>query len=171
MNLPIAVACFTCGCDTVPPAAQLDKLPGTVIIWYDRNDKPTKNGRIPGDEGAKKVKEALGDRAHIGLVPMPDGCEVNGWDVTNALVTIYKVEDFIKEASRASEQKPSTPKKENLLRSRLVTTDELIARAPDFVEWLVNDILTSNELFLLAAPLRGGETLFAMGLAPKTRRC
>jgi hypothetical protein len=38
-------------------------------------------------------------------------------------------------------------------------------RAPDYVEWLVNDILTANELFLLAAPPRGGKSLFAMGLS------
>ena len=41
---PIAVACFTCGCSTVPPTDQLDLLPGTVSIFYDRNDKPTKHG-------------------------------------------------------------------------------------------------------------------------------
>jgi hypothetical protein len=34
-------------------------------------------------------------------------------------------------------------------------------RAPDYVEWLVNDILNANELFLLAA----GKSLLAMRLS------
>ncbi len=166
LQLPVAVACFTCGCDTVPPSAQLDLLPGkTVVIWYDRNDKPTKRGRIPGDEGAKKVAIALGDRGLIGTVPMPDNCDVNGWDVSNALAAGYKVEDFVKGAIAAAPVIEVKAKKENPLRSHLATNDELIARAPDYVEWLVNDILTSNELFLLAAPPRGGKSLFAMGLS------
>jgi AAA domain len=166
LQLPVAVACFTCGCDTVPPTAQLDLLPGkTVAIWYDRNDKPTRSGRIPGDEGAKKVAIALGDRGLIGQVPMPEDCDVNGWDVSDALAAGYKVEDFIRAEFEAIAPKTSKPKAQKILRGHMATTAELIARAPDYVEWLVNDILTSNELFLLAAPPRGGKSLFAMGLS------
>jgi hypothetical protein len=154
----VNVACFTCGCDTVPPAAELQKLAGErVVIFYDRNDKPTKTGRIPGDEGARKVAKALGDRGFIGKVPMPDDCNVNGWDVTNALLSGFSVNDFTTAAAEA--QRPAGEKTDrvNPLRSHLVTNDELMERAPDFVEWLVNDILTANELFLLAAPPRGGK--------------
>jgi AAA domain len=166
LQLPVAVACFTCGCDTVPPAAQLDLLPGkTVAIWYDRNDKPTKSGRIPGDEGAKKAAAALGDRGLIAKVPMPDNCDVNGWDVSDALAAGYKVEDFVKAAAAAAPFVEVKPKAQKILRGNMATNDELIERAPDYVEWLVNDLLTSNELFLLAAPPRGGKSLFATGLS------
>jgi hypothetical protein len=51
----IAVCCSTAGCGTVPNPDQLNELPGDVVIWFDRNDTPTKNGAIPGDEGAKKL--------------------------------------------------------------------------------------------------------------------
>jgi hypothetical protein len=166
LQMTVAVACSTCGCDTVPPEAQLDRLPGEkVVIFYDRNDKPTKSGRIPGEEGAKKLAMALGNRGVIGKVPMPDDCEVKGWDVSNALDAGFEIGDFINAALKATPFKESKKDGMNPLRSHLVTTDELIARAPDYVEWLVNDLLTSNELFLLAAPPRGGKSLFAMGLS------
>jgi hypothetical protein len=165
-NIPVAVACFTCGCGTVPPADQLQRLPGErVIIFYDRNDKPTVKGRIPGDEGAKKVAKVLGDRGYIGKVPMPSDCTVNGWDVTNALQDGFTVNDFITAAAEAQRPVGEKTDRVNPLRSHLVSNDELMERAPDYVEWLVNDILTANELFLLAAPPRGGKSLFAMGLS------
>jgi hypothetical protein len=74
----ITVCCSTAGCGTVPKPEQLNELPGDVVIWFDRKDAPTKNGVIPGDEGAKKLAQALGDRAKIAQVPMPEGCTVNG---------------------------------------------------------------------------------------------
>lgn len=168
-ELPVAVACFTAGCNTVPPPDQLDLLPGQVSIFYDRNDKPTKLGLVPGDEGAKKVAAALGDRARIALVPMTDGCDVQGWDVSNALNAGFKVSDFVTAAAAAKTPividaaKPKKP--QNPLRSRLITNDELLARAPDYVEWLIPDLLTMDELFVLAAPPRGGKSLLAMSLA------
>jgi hypothetical protein len=165
-NIPVAVACFTCGCGTVPPVDQLQRLPGErVIIFYDRNDKPTAKGNIPGDEGALKVAKALGDRGFIGKVPMPDGCTVNGWDVSNALQDGFTLNDFITAAAESHRPAVEKQQRENPLRSHLVSTDDLLERAPDYVEWLVNDILTANELFLLAAPPRGGKTLFSMGLS------
>lgn len=165
-NLPVAVACFTCGCGTVPSAAELQKLPGErVVIFYDRNDKLTVKGNIPGDEGALKVAKALGDRGYIGKVPMPDDCTVHGWDVSNALQEGFTVNEFTTAAGEAERPAGKSEQRVNPLRSHLVSTDDLIARAPDYVEWLVNDLLTANELFLLAAPPRGGKSLFAMGLS------
>lgn len=80
-ELPIAVATFTTGCQTIPPDEQLALLPGSVIVFYDRNDQPLKNGDRPGEVGARKVAKRLGDRCKIALVPMPNDCQVKGWDV------------------------------------------------------------------------------------------
>jgi hypothetical protein len=167
-ELPIAVATFTAGLN-VPPQDQLDLLPGQVTIFYDRNDKPTKTGLIPADEGAKKVAAALGDRSRIAQVPMTDGCDIHGWDVSNALDVGFKLADFVAAAGAATmltnDVQQEQTKKQNPLRSRLITNDELMATAPDYVEWLVPDLLPANELILLAAGPRAGKSLLSMLLA------
>lgn len=162
-DLPIAVACFTCGCGTVPPDDQLQLLPGHVVIFYDRNDTPTKNGDRPGEVGAKKIAKAIGDRARIALVPMPEDCDVKGWDVSNALQHGYSVEDFQAAAEQA--EKLRTDRQPNPLRELLMTNDEMISSAPDYVNWLVEDLLPANEMILLAASPRAGKSLMAMLLA------
>jgi Protein of unknown function (DUF3987) len=93
-NAKVTVCCSTTGCGAVPSIEQLNQLPGDVFIWFDRNDTPTKSGVIPGDEGARKFAQALGDRARIAQVPMPDGCTINGWDVSNALDAGFTWTDF-----------------------------------------------------------------------------
>ncbi len=167
-ELPVAVATFTAGLN-VPPQEQLDLLPGQVTIFYDRNDKPTKTGLIPADEGAKKVAAALGDRARIAQVPMTEGCDIHGWDVSNALDVGFKLSDFVAAAGSATmptdDVKQYQSKKQNPLRSQLVTNDELMASAPDYVEWLVPDLLPANELIMLAAGPRAGKSLLSMLLA------
>jgi hypothetical protein len=165
----IQVATFTCGCGNVPKAqAELDRLIGPVTLFYDRNDKPLKNGTIPGEAGAKKAALALGDRAQIALVPMPENCDIHGWDVSDALNHGYGIPDFIA-ASELAQSLPSVEKQaerpKNPLRDRLISTDDLIARAPDYVEWLVPDLLTTDELFGIAAPPRGGKSLMLLLLA------
>ncbi|HEY9830343.1 MAG TPA: plasmid replication protein, CyRepA1 family, partial [Stenomitos sp.] len=82
----VAVACSTSGAGTVPKPEQLDRLPGHVTIFYDRDEA--------GLKGAQKLAAALQSRAIIGLVPMPDDCEVKGWDVTDAILAGYGWEDF-----------------------------------------------------------------------------
>lgn len=164
-DLPIAVATFTSGCQTIPPAHELEKLPGQVYVFYDRQDEPLKNGDRPGEVGAKKVCQALGDRSRLALVPMPDDCNVKGWDVSNALLHGFTLADFVGAAHEAMEVKFEQEDKRNPLRSRLIWNDDLIDRAPDFTEWLVQDILTVDELFLLAAGPRAGKSLLAMTLA------
>jgi len=94
LQVDIAVCCSTAGCGTVPCQDDLDQLPGEVTIFFDRNDKPTKNGTVPGEEGARKLALALGGRGRVALVPMPEGCEVNGWDVSNALDAGFGWADF-----------------------------------------------------------------------------
>jgi Protein of unknown function (DUF3987) len=100
-NAKVAVCCSTSGCGTVPPLEQLNQLPGDVFIFFDRNDTPTKSGVIPGDEGAKKLALALGDRARIAQVPMSDACAINGWDVSNALDSGFTCSDFEQAAQTA----------------------------------------------------------------------
>ena len=164
-ELPIAICSFTCGAGTVPDAGDLAKLPGPVTSFYDRNDKPTKKGLIPGEEGAIKLAKALGQRGRIAQVPMPAGCIVNGWDVSDALNSGYSIDDFISAAEQATAPTAEETKAPNPIRDRLVWNDELMARAADYTEWLVPDILTANELFLLAAGPRAGKSLLAMTLA------
>ena len=131
----IAVCCSTAGCGTVPKPEQLNELPGEVVIWFDRNDTPTKNGSLPGDEGAKKLAQALGvglrptggHRARIAQVPMPENCTVNGWDVSNALDAGFTWADFERAAIAAIQ-----PSK---------TTNEM---AP--LRDALQDLLTQNEL-------------------------
>lgn len=164
-ELPVAVASFTCGAGTVPPESELAKLPGQVTIFYDRNDRPRKDGQRPGEAGAEKLAKALGERARIGRVPMPDGCTVEGWDVSDALNNGFTLADFQTAAAAAQPLAVDLVKQANPIRDRLVWNDDLIARAADYTEWLVPEILTANELFLLAAGPRAGKSLLAMTLA------
>ncbi len=90
----VAICCSTTGCSTIPKPEQLNRLPGKVTIFFDRNDEPRTDGTLPGDEGAKKLALALGDRGLIALVPMPENCQVQGWDVSNALDAGYTWSDF-----------------------------------------------------------------------------
>ena len=165
----IAVATFTCGSSNVPPKEVLERLPGQVTIFYDRNDKPLKNGTIPGKAGARKVAAALGERARIAQVPQrPEHSRIHGWDVSDALNAGFTTDDFANAAAKAIlpiSQQEKVVRASNPLRSRLVSNDTLLDRAPDYTEWLVPNLLTANELFLLAASPRAGKSLLAMTLA------
>jgi len=50
----IAVATFTCGCQTIPSEGYLEQLPGEVVIFYDRDEA--------GERGAHKLAQRLGNR-------------------------------------------------------------------------------------------------------------
>jgi len=95
----VAIACSTSGAGTVPKEEELNRLPGEVTTFYDW-DKA-------GEEGSRKLVEALPGRGKIALVPMPDNCQVKGWDVSNALDAGYTWEDFESAASLASNYTPS----------------------------------------------------------------
>ena len=162
----IACASFTGGAGNVPSQDQLDLLPGEVVIFYDRNDEPLKNGDRPGEVGAQKVAKALGTRAKTALVPMPDDCSVKGWDISNAIDAGFALSDFISAAGEAQIIQPTEPKKrENPLRARMVKNKDLIDRAADYIDWLVPDLFTPNELFILGTPPRTGKSLFCLTLA------
>lgn len=98
----VAIACSTGGCGAVPHQDQLEKLPGLVTIFYDRNDEQKLNGTRSGDEGALKLASALAGRGRVALVPMPDDCDVKGWDVSNALDDGFGWSDFEKAAAAAT---------------------------------------------------------------------
>ncbi len=98
----VAIACSTGGCGTVPSRDHLDGLPGDIVIFYDRNDEPRKDGTRSGDVGALKLALALGGRGRIGLVPMPNDCAVRGWDVSNALDDGFSWSDFEQAAVEAT---------------------------------------------------------------------
>jgi|GEM_PF-4035360 len=97
----IAICCSTAGCGSVPRPEELARLPGMVTIFYDRNDKPKTDGTRAGDEGARKLALALNGQGKIADVPMPSGCEVNGWDVSNAIDEGYTWSDFLSCATDA----------------------------------------------------------------------
>lgn len=164
-DLPVAVVSFTCGCSAVPPDDELAKLPGDCTIFYDRNDKPRKDGTRPGEAGAQKLAKALGERGFIAAVPMPPDCRIDGWDVSDAFQQGFTIEHFIAAANSAIQFKDEPPKRDNYLRDHLIWNDELLATAPEYTDWLVPDILTTSELFLLAAGPRAGKSLLAMSLA------
>ena len=150
----IAIACFTCGAGNVPPDTELDKLPGTVTLFYDLDE--------PGQKGALKVQERMKDRAKIAIVPSIEE-PPEKYDVSDALKDGFAIKDFIAAASKATAYAP--PKKENPLKARMKWNRDLIADAPDHVEWLIPDLLTPNELFILGAPPRGGKSLLCLTLA------
>jgi hypothetical protein len=108
-NAPILVCCSTSGCGSVPSIEQLNQLPGNIFIFFDRNDTPTKNGTIPGEAGALKLAEAIGDQARIAEVPMSDDCSIPGWDVSNALDAGFAWTDFEQAASIAVQTIPKIP--------------------------------------------------------------
>jgi AAA domain/Toprim-like len=149
-----AIAICTCstGCGNVPK--DLTELGGyhKILIWYDLDE--------PGKNGAQKMAIAIGDRAKIATVPSPDNPK-EGWDVSDALLAGYTLDNFFVAATESR----SPDKKTNTLRDRLITTQELLDRAPDYVEFLIHDLLTTNELQVIAAPPRAGKSLLGLGIA------
>jgi len=95
----IAVVCSTAGAGSLPKQEQLDKLPGIVTSFFDRDEA--------GIKGAQKLAEALGERGRIALVPVEGDRNQKGWDVSNALDAGYTWKDFESAASLASGYTPS----------------------------------------------------------------
>ncbi len=149
----LQVSCFTCGASSVPPVEVLAHLPGVVTTWYDLDEAGTK--------GAAKVQHLLKDRCKVATVPSPEN-PPKGWDVSDA-INAGLFAQFTTAAAAATVWE--APKKHNHLRDRLQTNDEMLASAPDFTDWLVDDILTADELFLLAASPRAGKSLLALTLS------
>lgn len=158
----IAVATVTHGEGKIPDEGW-ERCPGTVTIFYDRD--------APGDRGAIRVARDIGDRAKIAITPCPHEAP-QGWDVSDAIAAGATLAHFARAAASAqppppekSEPEPAPTAPRPHLRDRLICNDDLIAAAPDVVEFLVPDLLTNNELFLLAAAPRAGKSLLCMDLA------
>ncbi len=148
----IQVSCFTCGAGNIPPEHELAKLNGQVFTWFDRDQA--------GLDGAKKLQGRLKDQVIICQVPAPED-QADGWDVSDAIAA-----DMFTQLLQAREEGIhwSAPKPDNPLRDRVVTNDEMLAAAPDFTDWLVDEILTADEMFVVAAPPRAGKSLLAFTL-------
>jgi hypothetical protein len=150
----VAVCTFTAGEGNIPKAkAELEKLKGTLITFYDLDDA--------GTQGAAKVQATFPDRCSIATVPAPQDAKA-GWDVSDSLNAHYQLSDFFKAADSAKAFNP--PQKHNPLRERLITHRQLIDRAANYVDFLVPDLLTEDELFVLAGPPRGGKSLLCLTL-------
>lgn len=151
-----AVACFTCGAGNIPPQNELDRLSHPVTTFYDRDEA--------GEKGSSKLQQRIGENCYRATVPAIDDCP-KGWDISDALDQFGADAIGMIEEATARAEAWKEPKKPNALRDRLTTNDELLARASDYTEWLIPDILTPNELFIMAAPPRTGKSLFCMTLA------
>lgn len=155
-----AIACFTCGAGNLPNQDQLDRLPGNIYTLYDRDE--------PGRKGALKLQERLKDRADIVTIPDAPGGNgtPDGWDISDLLnfsPAPWALSQL--DAALAKAESWTEPKRANPLRSRLQTNDEMIAGAKDHIDWLVTDILTPDELFILGTPPRVGKSIFGLTLA------
>ena len=153
-NAEVAVATFTQKPKDYP-LHELERLPGTVTIFFDRDSA--------GENYAKKLASQLGDRGRIAIVPAPENYQ-DGWDVSDAINAKYGLEDFERAAIQAEQIEEELEILDDFEKD-FRTWEEIYDTAPDYVEWLVPDLLTPNELFCLAAEPRAGKSLFAMGLA------
>jgi 5S rRNA maturation endonuclease (ribonuclease M5)/transcription antitermination factor NusG len=150
-NQPFDICTNTTGEGNIPSdLTQVDSYK-EIFIFYDLDEA--------GLKGSKKMAKAIGDRAKICTVPHPENYK-SGYDVSDAINDGYTLEQFI----QASTEAIAPNKTKNDVRDRLITTQELLDRAPDFVEFLVHDLITSNELQIIAAPPRAGKSLLSLGL-------
>lgn len=152
----IAIATTTTGAGNVPDREQLDLLVGKVVIFYDLDE--------PGASGAQKMAKALGDRALIASVPSMEEYK-SGYDVSDAIQDLFELSHFLDAAQQAIQAIQAQEPETNPLRSRLRTATEIMDTAPDYVEYLCHELITANELQMIASPPRAGKSLLMLGLA------
>jgi hypothetical protein len=170
----ITVATSTSGAGNIPPGQEIDlwmpRQDVPIVTWFDLD----KAGR----EGAEKWRKKLGARVAIADLALEadefDGLDLpDGFDMSDSIAGGVALTDLLAEAARAiaaipktTDQPTATTTKEvNPLRKHLFRNDEYIAQAPDYIDWLVQDLLTPNELFVLGMPPRGGKSLLGLTLA------
>ncbi len=90
----IDICTGTGGCGTIP----LDLSPlqpyQHIYIWYDI-DYINSKGKRPGPDGSAKLAAKIGDRAISCTVPHPENHK-DGWDVSDALLNGFTIDDFEK---------------------------------------------------------------------------
>jgi phage/plasmid-associated DNA primase/5S rRNA maturation endonuclease (ribonuclease M5) len=73
-QINISVCTATCGANNIPKdLTALDQY-DLIVIFYDRDEA--------GESGAKKLAEAIGDRAIVATLPAPENHK-NGYDITD----------------------------------------------------------------------------------------
>lgn len=162
-DFPYDIATNTTGCGNIPTdLSPLDDYE-EIYIFYDL-DHPDEKGRRPGPDGAVAIAKKIGDRAKICTVPHPENPK-DKYDISDSLKDGFTLGDIIKATTEAIAPQPDTNNKKSTVKSRLTTTAELMARAKDYTDWLIDEILPINELILLAASPRAGKSLMAMNIA------
>jgi len=162
-DLKFDICTSTTGAGNIPiDLADLQQY-DQIYIWYDL-DHPDSKGKQPGADGAIKLQAKLGDRAKICTVPHPENYK-SGYDISDAIKDGYTLEKFIQASTEAIAIESKITNKKSTLKSRLTTTSELMARAKDYTDWLIDEILPIDELILLAASPRAGKSLMAMNIA------
>jgi hypothetical protein len=152
----IAIATTTTGAGNVPDREQLDLLVGKVIIFYDLDEA--------GASGSQKMAKALTNRSLVGIVPAtPD--HKAGYDVSDAIADGRSLQDFWDAAQQAIPASERQVLDDNPLRTRLRTATEIMDTAPEYVEYLCHELITANELQMVASPPRAGKSLLMLGLA------
>jgi phage/plasmid-associated DNA primase len=80
-QINISVCTATCGAGGIPKdLTALDQY-DRIVIFYDL-DYPDHKGKLAGQDGAKKLAEAIGDRAFVATLPAPENYK-NGYDITD----------------------------------------------------------------------------------------
>jgi hypothetical protein len=165
----VTVCTSTAGSGNVPDGWEIDQwmpVQCPIVVWYDLD--------AAGFSGAMKWKDKLGTRVVIADVGLGDEDKPDGYDVSDAIEGGVALAEFWIEAQTAIarveraatySQPAKNEKAENPLRAHLFKNDEYIAQAPDYIDWLVQDLLTPNELFVLGMPPRGGKSLLGLTLA------
>ncbi|WP_055077652.1 AAA family ATPase [Pseudanabaena sp. 'Roaring Creek'] len=163
-DFPYDIATNTTGCGNIPSDLSPIDSYEEIYIFYDL-DQPDAKGKRPGPDGAIAIAKAIGERAKVCTVPHPENPK-DKYDTSDSLKDGFTLDDFIKATKEAiaPTASPKTEKKPSL-KSRLTTTAELMARAKDYTDWLIDEILPINELILLAASPRAGKSLMAMNIA------
>ena len=90
----IDICTGTAGCGTIPiDMSPLDSYQH-IYIWYDL-DYVNSKGKRPGPDGSAKLAAKIGDRAICCTVPHPENHK-DGWDVGDALLNGFTIDDFEK---------------------------------------------------------------------------
>ena len=91
----VAIATFTCGCSVIPSTQQLQRLPGQITIFYDR-DKP-------GQKGAEKLALKVRQQSQESLKSLSrELAPPKGWDISDALNTGCSVSNIQAAAKKAT---------------------------------------------------------------------